>query len=368
MTEAQKTEGETTRDNTNRNRTLAIIAVVIVAFALRETYSVTMPIAAATVVIAAVWPVQTWLSRMLPVNVSYIGTVLALLVILFGFIFAVYFATSQVVSAFTQQWGQFEQLYQSATQWADKVGLPIGGKEGYARLISFGQYVLANSYTIFIYVGFIALLVILGLPEVPALRAKLRETFEAGDRHEVLGAVEKIAEKIRRYFGTTTLMSLLTGVASALWAFTVGLDLALVWGVLNFLLNYIPVVGNIIGILPPTLYAILQFQNVTEPAVVFIGFAVIQITISSFVYPMVQGQSLSLSPIAIIVALSFWSWVWGIAGALIAVPLTVALVILCEHFPSTRWIAVLLSVPESTRPRGQTTSPISPPAASSRVT
>ncbi len=79
------------------------------------------------------------------------------------------------------------------------------------------------------------------------------------------------------------------------------------------------------------------------PLVVFLGFGVIQIAISNFVYPMLQGRSLSLSPIAIIVALAFWSWVWGIAGALIAVPLTVALVIICEHFPGTRWIAMLLS-------------------------
>ena len=79
------------------------------------------------------------------------------------------------------------------------------------------------------------------------------------------------------------------------------------------------------------------------PLVAFLGFAVIQITISNFIYPMLQGHSLSLSPIAIVVALAFWSRVWGVAGALIAVPLTVALVIVCEHFPNTRWIAALLS-------------------------
>jgi len=79
--------------------------------------------------------------------------------------------------------------------------------------------------------------------------------------------------------------------------------------------------------------------------IVFIGFAVLQIVISNFVYPTLQGHSLALSPVAIIVALAFWSWVWGIAGALIAVPLTAALVIICEHFRSTEWIARLLSSP-----------------------
>jgi predicted PurR-regulated permease PerM len=79
------------------------------------------------------------------------------------------------------------------------------------------------------------------------------------------------------------------------------------------------------------------------PLVVFIGFVVLQVTISNFVYPTLQGRSLSLSPVGIVIALAFWSWVWGIAGALIAVPLTVALVIICEHFRSTEWISRLLS-------------------------
>lgn len=338
-------------DDTTRNRTLAVIAVVLVAFALRETYAVTMPLAAAAVVIAAIWPVRTWLNRMLPAALSYAGTVLALLVILSGFILAIYYASAQVVSAFTEQWSEFERLYQSATRWGDKVGLPLGGDEGYTRLIGFGRAVLANGYTVFVYLGFIALLVILGLPEVPALRTKLRTVFDAGERREVLAAVDEIAGKIRQGLGTTTVTSLLTGAASALWSVVLGLDLALVWGVLNFLLNYIPVIGNFIGIVPPSLYALLQFQNLTMPAIVLGGFVVIQVTISNFVYPMLAGRGLSLSPIAIIVGLSFWSWVWGIAGALIAVPLTSALVIVCEHFPSTRWIAVLLSVPEEERSR-----------------
>ena len=78
----------------------------------------------------------------------------------------------------------------------------------------------------------------------------------------------------------------------------------------------------------------------------FFSFAILQIAISNFIYPMLQGRRLPLSPVAIIVALAFWSWVWGIAGALIAVPLTVALVIICERFPSTEWIARLFSSPK----------------------
>jgi predicted PurR-regulated permease PerM len=112
---------------------------------------------------------------------------------------------------------------------------------------------------------------------------------------------------------------------------------------LNFLLNFVPTIGNIVGIVPPTVYAVLQFQSWSMALIVFLGFAVLQVAISYFLYPALQGRSLSLSPVAIIVALAFWSWVWGIAGALIAVPLTSALVIVAEQFRSTQWMARLLS-------------------------
>jgi predicted PurR-regulated permease PerM len=117
----------------------------------------------------------------------------------------------------------------------------------------------------------------------------------------------------------------------------------LVWGILNFLLNFVPVIGNIVGIVPPVLFAFVQFGGWQMPALVLVGFVILQLSISNVVYPLLQGKQLSLSPLAIIVAMTFWSWVWGIAGALIAVPLTAAIVIICGQFDRSRWIGKLLS-------------------------
>jgi predicted PurR-regulated permease PerM len=331
-----------------RNRMLAGITILLVIAGLRASYAVTMPLTAAAVVIAAIWPIKPWLDRLVPSKLSYLGTILALLIVSAGFIGAVYFSADQVVGAFAQNQGQFNQLYAGLVDWAGQWGFQkLGTLEGYSRLIDFGQMLLSNGYTVFAYLGFIAILVMLGLPEVPALRHKLQGALNAGDRKELLDTVDEIAGKVRQYLGVTALTSVITGVASAVWAVSVGLELALVWGILNFLLNFIPVIGNIIGIIPPSLYAIVQFQSLPMTLVVFFGFAILQIGISNFVYPALQGHQLSLSPVAIVAALAFWSWVWGIAGALLAVPLTAALVIVCEHFRSTTWIARLLSSPKS---------------------
>ena len=198
-------------------------------------------------------------------------------------------------------------------------------------------------YAFVTYVGFIGIVVMLGLPEVPRLRRKLYEMFEGGARRDMLEVGEKISGQIRRYLGTTLATSILTGVASSLWSWMTGLELVLVWGILNFLLNFVPVIGNIVGIVPPVLFAFIQFGGWQMPLLVFAGFVVLQMTISNVVYPILQGKQLSLSPLAIIVAMTFWSWVWGIAGALIAVPLTAAIVMICGQFDRSRWIAKLLS-------------------------
>jgi predicted PurR-regulated permease PerM len=265
-----------------------------------------------------------------------------------AFFGAIYFSVAQVVRAFAQNQEQFSSIYTSISDWTAQWGVQESGVlEGYSRAVSFGESLLSNAYSILGYLGFIAILVILGLFEVPALNERLHVALGEASRRDLVVTVNEIGDQIRRYLSVTAATSAITGFTSALWAFSVGLELALVWGVLNFLLNFIPIVGNIVGIVPPTLYAMIQFQSLSWTLVVFFGFAVLQISISNVVYPMLQGRSLSLSPIVILVSLAFWGWLWGIAGALLAVPITAALVIVCEHFRSTEWIARLLSSREN---------------------
>ena len=325
-------------------RLLTTAVFVLVVAGLKASFAVTMPLAVAAVIVAACWPLKPWLDEWFPSTLSYIGTVLILLLLAAGFVGAIYISAVEIAEAFIEKQERINELYQSLIDWSERWGVQAPSYQfGQPRLMSLGQSLLANSYTLLAYLGFIGLLVVLGLLEVAGLRAKLQHELSRDDRRETLKAIEAIALNVRQYLGVTFLTSLITGVGSAAWAFAVGLELALVWGVLNFLLNFVPVVGNIIGIVPPTLYAAVQFQDVTMTLLVFFGFAVLQIAISNFVYPAMQGRVLSLSPVVVVIALAFWSWLWGIAGALIAVPLTAAIIIVCKHFPRARWVANLLS-------------------------
>ena len=326
-----------------RNRLLTIIVALMLIAALRIGFAITMPIAFAAITVAALWPLKRWLAGVMPSWLAYTLTILALVAILGAFAAAVYLSIGQVISVMATEWPGLERGYAKMASWASEHGVPLSGSFDRRRIIEMIQMLASGVYAFVTYVGFIALVVMLGLPEVPRFRKKLHEMLETGARHDMLDVAEAISRQVRRYLGTTLATSVLTGIASALWSWMTGLELALVWGLLNFLLNFVPVIGNIVGILPPVLYAFVQFGGWHMPALVFVGFAVLQITISNVVYPLLQGKQLSLSPLAIIIAMTFWSWVWGIAGALIAVPITAAMVIICSQFDRSRWIAKLLS-------------------------
>jgi len=326
-----------------RNRMLTIIAAILLIAALRTGFAVIMPIAFAAIIVAALWPLKRWLGRFMPSWLAYTLTLLSLVAILVAFAAAVYLSIGQVIGAMASEWAGIERGYNRLAAWAADHGVPIAGTINRQRIAALLQMLAGGAYAFVTYIGFIGIVVMLGLPEIPRLRRRLYEMFEGGARRGMLEVGEEISGQVRRYLGTTLATSILTGVASALWSWMTGLELALVWGILNFLLNFVPVIGNVVGIVPPVLFAFIQFGGWQMPMLVFVGFVILQMTISNVVYPLLQGKQLSLSPLAIIVAMTFWSWVWGIAGALIAVPLTAAIVIICSQFDRSRWISKLLS-------------------------
>lgn len=322
---------------------ITLIAFLLSVAALRASYTIMMPMLFAAMIVAALWPLKKCLDRRLPNWLSYALTIATLVFVLTAFVGAVYLSIGQVVAVLGQKWDKITEIYNAASSQAERWGIPFGNLVDQGRVLAFVRMLASSLYSFISYAGFIGVLVIFGLPEMTRLRAKMQEELDADSRSEVRTTFAAISDQVRRYLATTFGTSVLTGASSAVWALATGLDLALVWGLLNFLLNFIPIIGNVIGIIPPVLYACIQFGGFGVPLLVFAGFAALQIAISNFVYPMLQGRRLSLSPLAIVISMTFWGWLWGVAGALIAVPLTASAVIVCRHFDRSRWIAKLLA-------------------------
>jgi AI-2 transport protein TqsA len=152
-----------------------------------------------------------------------------------------------------------------------------------------------------------------------------------------------INARIGSYLALKTFISLLLGALSWVTMKFVGLEFAGVWAVLITMLNYVPYIGSFLGVLFPVALSIVQFTDPTTVFVVFIALTIIQFLIGTILDPYVMGNSLNLSPFAILVSLAIWSALWGIPGAFLAVPITAIMTIIFSEFEGTRPIAILLS-------------------------
>ena len=155
--------------------------------------------------------------------------------------------------------------------------------------------------------------------------------------------IETINRRIGSYLALKSLISLLLGVVSYAVMRAFGLEFAALWAVLTALLNFVPYVGSVLGVVLPVLTAVVQFEDFGLILMLLLALTTAQFVIGNFLDPYVMGNSLNLSPFAILVSLAVWSELWGVPGAFLAVPITAILTIVFSVFPGTRPIAVLLS-------------------------
>ena len=156
----------------------------------------------------------------------------------------------------------------------------------------------------------------------------------------IIGAINR---RIGTYLALKTMLSVLLGAVSWLIMLAFGLKFAAFWAVLIALLNFVPYVGSALGVLFPIIMALVQFADPAPIVWLLAALVAAQFVIGNFLDPYVMGNSLNLSPLAILVSLAAWSELWGIAGAFLAVPITAAVVIVLSEFAGSRPIAVLLS-------------------------
>jgi predicted PurR-regulated permease PerM len=160
-----------------------------------------------------------------------------------------------------------------------------------------------------------------------------------------LKQIDQFLTSVNNYLAIKTLVSIATGVIVSvmLWAF--GLDFFLLWGVLAFLLNYIPNIGSIIAAVPAMSLALLQLGP-TAAGFIGLGYLTINTVMGNVVEPRYLGRGLGLSTLVVFISLIFWGWLLGTVGMLLSVPLTMIIKIALENSAEGNWFAVLLSSEE----------------------
>ncbi len=186
----------------------------------------------------------------------------------------------------------------------------------------------------------ILLIMVFMLLEAAGLSNKMK-AIAANGAPEAEGTNE-IAERVRHYVSLKTMISLLTGAMIVLLLKIIGVDYAVMWGMLAFFFNFVPNIGSFIAAVPAVLFALL---DVGGAAAIWtsIGFLVVNLVIGNVVEPRMLGRGLGLSTLVVFLSLVFWGWVLGYIGMLLSVPLTMIAKIVLDASPETRWLAILLS-------------------------
>ena len=171
------------------------------------------------------------------------------------------------------------------------------------------------------------------------LIVKLRLILKTSDR--VQAQLADFIRSVQNYIAVKTLTSLATGMAVYLWTLILGIDYAVFWGLLAFLLNYVPNIGSVVAAIPAVLIAMLQHGPGTALAAA-IGYLAINLVFGSILEPQLMGYRVGLSPLVVFGSLVFWGFLLGPVGMLLSPPLTISVKFALEHYPETRWIAMLL--------------------------
>jgi len=188
----------------------------------------------------------------------------------------------------------------------------------------------------------VVLFMVFLLMEASFFKEKLLYAFE-GRIKQIDRIGNDIIDQVSRYLGAKFLFSLANGIIYAVGFSLVGLEFAVVWGVIQFLLNFIPTLGSIAAGVVISLFALIQFWPEPSPIIIVVAIILgVNLILSNLLDPKIIGEHVGISPLVILVSLSIWGYIWGFAGMLLAVPMTVIIKIICENVRITEPFSVLL--------------------------
>lgn len=167
-----------------------------------------------------------------------------------------------------------------------------------------------------------------------------------GWKSDDLARMAKARREVQHYLIIKTLISLVTGLLVYFWVLWMEVDFPLLWGLIAFLLNYIPSLGSIIAAIPAMMLALIE-MGPGRALVVGLGYMLLNLVLGNFVEPHLMGRQFGISTLVVFLSLVFWGWIWGPVGMLLSVPLTMILKIMLEHTEDLRWVAQLINNPKN---------------------
>ena len=325
---------------------LGAAAAVIIIAGLREAREVLVPLVVSTFVATLTAPVVLFLrAKKIPAAVA----VPSVIVLTLGVVGALTGLLAGSLNAFIQAAPRYQadliMMLIEMSAFLERFGLEIDpskllGVVQPMSAIQFAAQLVSQVADLFSSMLLILLLTIFVLFEALVLPEKIRQAL--GDPFADLNQGLRVVRRVQAYVVVKTYTSLGTGAIIGLALHFMGVEFAMLWGLLAFLLNFVPNLGSIIAAIPAILMAGLQigFSGAMVTAGIFL---LVNMVIGNWIEPRVMGRRMNLSPLIVFMSLIFWGWMWGALGMLLSVPLTMVLRILLEGSPATRPLAILMA-------------------------
>lgn len=200
---------------------------------------------------------------------------------------------------------------------------------------------VSSTGTVIVAAALYAVFIIAELDRLPAkTRLALGQTEQA---ERTLGIVRQINERIGSYLAAKTLVNLILGFVSYLLLLLLGIEHPAFWAIMIGLLNYIPYIGSVIAVIFPVTMSLVQFASFAHAAIALVALMIPQFIVAYYIEPKFLGRSVNLSPFTVLLALAIWTALWGMMGAILAVPLTAMVMIILAEIPPARFVAVMMS-------------------------
>jgi predicted PurR-regulated permease PerM len=342
---------------------LGIIALILVGAVLKMMAAILLPLVIAVFLSFIVVPLVNLLDKTRMARVLAIAIVI---LVLFGVMFLIFLFFQTSVNSFIREYPKYANRYlQISGQIEELIRTRFNIQFDFSTDINWQgalrDYLLSFSgslMTFFSSVLLILIFLIFLLLEKPLFKRKIARAFGESNGRRIGQILEHINQQVGRYINLKFFISLATGFFVWVFLTIIGLDFPLVWGVLAFLLNFIPSIGSFIFVVITIIMGVVQFYPLMGKMIAVAASMIgIQVIIGNILDPRLQGHRLNISPFLILFSLIFWGWIWGAAGMFLAVPIIVIIKIICENIPTLKPIAVLMESGQTEEVTGEKPMP-----------
>lgn len=333
-------------DSTVGKFMLSIAAFIIIVAGIKAAEAIMVPFLLSVFIAVLCAPFLIFLqNKKIPTGIAIF--IIIFIMIVSGFLLSGFVGSS--LHAFSDQLPEYQLRLESVslnvvkslnqvgfnlpeTNWGTFFDPGIAMKLVSQTLTAFGN-LMTNAFLIVLTVVFI-------LTEMSVFKSKMYAISKNKESSQAM--LEKFLNNVNRYMAIKSWMSLLTGIVITVWLWVLGVDHPVLWGLLAFLLNFVPNLGSILAAIPAVLLALIQLG----PSIALLtagGYVLVNVVVGNILEPRFMGKGLGLSTLVVFLSLVFWGWTLGLVGMLLSIPLTMAVKIGLETRKETEWVGILLS-------------------------